>query len=224
MSKLSNKQTLLHLGLIIFSVIIFTTSIINQSADQANLRLGLASPRPTLSQKDRIDIIVPPHGNFSLPAFGILPSHPLYLTKMAKDRVVLLLTFDREKQARLLLTYSNVRMSAANQLAQYGEIDLAVTTAIKGQTYFWRAINASNNIPENLQPEWYDLLKQTALKHEEVLERIRFVAKDARRDQAQRLWEQLGEYRQHISNLSGIPFNYPRPEDSLTTSTDQPYL
>lgn len=218
------KQIALRLSLVILALIIFTASIMNQSADQTSRSLGLASPRPLIVPRNQIDILVPLHGNFTLQSSGWLPSHPLYPAQMVVDRIKLVLTFNPETRTRRLLTYSNIRMSAANQLAESGETDLAVTTAIKGQAYLWQAISHSSTIPSHLQPEWYDLLKQTALKHEEIIERIRFVARDSARDQAHRLWEQLGEYRQQIANLSGSPFNYPRPEDEITNVSDQPYL
>lgn len=216
MPKFINQQLILYFFLFLLSILIFSISVVKQSSDQANRSFGLASPRPTLSQKTKIDIVVPPHGNFSLPPPGILPSHPLYLLKMAKDRLILVFTKDPDEYARTLLLYSNIRMSAANELAEYGETDLSVTTAIKGQTYFLQAIAASPRMTPSLQAEWYELLKQTTLKHEEVIERIRFIAKDDRRNQAQRLWDQLSDFRQQLSNLSGIPFSYPRPEDDLS--------
>jgi hypothetical protein len=223
----SIKQIAAYVSLIALSIIVFITSILNQSAHQANKGLGLASPRPTMRQNLSIDIVVPLHGNFTLQNPGVLPSHPLYALKMVNDRLVLLFTTNPEKHARLLYSYSNTRMSAANELIKRGEADLAVTTAVKGQAYMWQALNNSQHIPDSFQPEWYDSIKHALLKHEEIIEKIRFVTTGAQRDQADRLWHQLEEYRQYVGNLSGVPFNLPRPEDApaaIPAALDEPYL
>jgi hypothetical protein len=208
-----------------FSVLV--TSILNQSADQTSQNLGLASPRPTMNNAPQIDIIVPPHGNFPLPSPGMLPTHPLYPLRMVSNRLFLLATMDPQQRAQLLFTYSNLRMSAANQLIMQGEVDAAISTAIKGQAYLQQAIANSHTISSSNQTEWYSSLKQALLKHEEVIEKIRFVAQDASRDQANRLWHQLSDYRQQVSNLSGTQFNLQRPEDLpavVPSNPTEPYL
>jgi hypothetical protein len=215
----------LILTFLAFSVLI--TSILNQSADQTTQNLGLASPRPSMNSAPQIDIIVPPHGNFPLPAPGILPTHPLYPLRMVGNRLLLLATHDPQQRTHLLFSYSNLRMSAANHLIMSGEVDAAISTATKGQAYLQQAIANSHTIPSSDQNEWYTSLKQALLKHEEVIEKIQFVSTGSGRDQANRLWHQLADYRQEVTNLSGMPFGYPRPDDvpsALPAASSEPYL
>lgn len=218
------KHIIANLFLTFLALIIVVISLLTQSADQANKQLGLVAPRPVTKPQQKVSIVVPPHGTYPLIDPGILPTNPLYPLKMMKDRLNLVLTRNPEQRTRLFLTYSNIRMSAANQLVEQGETDLAVSTATKGQVYMWQAISQSAAIPPSLQTAWYDSLEQALLKHEEVIEKIRFVSRDTSRRQADLLWNQLAEYRQHVANLSGRPFMYPRPEDFPVVDSTTPYL
>ncbi len=214
MKRLATSLNKLHYALFILgSIAIVGLSLLSQSTQETNKQLGLATPSPISTNKSRIEIMVPAHGDFSLAPPGILPGHPLYLGKMALQRLALIFTKNPIKRAQLVLHYSNLRMSAADKLIEQGNVDVAVSTATKGQAYLWQAIELSPSIPESEQTRWYDNLKLTALKHEEIIEKIRFVAEGQPKDQAIRLWEQLGDYRQTIANLSGSQFGYQRPED-----------
>ena len=224
MLLIKTRQIILYCALAFLAFIVIVTSLLNQSVDQANKQLGLITPRPMAKIQQKVDILVPPHGNYSLIASGMLPTNPLYPLKMVVDRLKLIISLNPEQHTRRLLAYSNMRMSAANQLIEEGETDLAVSTATKGQTYMWQAISQSQTIPPSQRVDWYDSLEQALLKHEEVIEKIRLVAHDASQNQIQHLWEQLAEYRQQVANLSGKPFMYPRPDDLPTADSASPYL
>lgn len=224
MSITQLKSTIIYFSLATLSLVIIFTSLFAQATAQTNKQLGLATPRPSVKPQTPVDILVPRHGNYSLADPGMLPTHPLYPLKMITARLRLITTFNPERRARLLLDYSNLRMSAADKLIRQGEIALAISTATKGQNYIWQAINHSNAIPASLQSAWYTSLEQSLLKHEEVLEKIRLVATDNSRHQADKLIEQLATFRQQVINLSGKPFIYPRPEDLPSLDSSTPYL
>lgn len=222
MSK--HQNIFIYLSFILASLVIIATSFFNQSIDQATKNLGGATPRPASNNQASVEILVPSHTNFSLNDPGLLPNHFLYPLKMIKDRVILTLTFNKQKRAQLLFYYSNTRMSAADKLIKQGETGLAVSTATKGQAYMLQAIDNSMEISEIKRLAWFDSLRLSLLKHEEIIEKIRFVAKDQAREQANYLWNQLDLYRLRVTSLSGAPFNYLRPEDIQDKQELEPYL
>lgn len=73
---------------------------------------------------------------YTLPYPGILPDHPLYLVKAARDKVMDVLTRDYIKKANLYLLFSDKRVNMAIMLSKKGKNKLAVTTFAKGEKYF----------------------------------------------------------------------------------------
>lgn len=216
MTKSTYPRILSYLFFMSLSILILGFSLMRQSDQQAKLHLGLSVPDPVRLNPSSIEIVVPSHGNFSLSPPSLLPNHPLYPFLMIYDRIKLVTTLNPQRKLRLLLEYSNTRMSAANRLADQGLTSLAITTATKGQNYLWQTIQFNQSISMSDPDSWFDLLSQSLLKHEEVLEKLIFISTGQPRSQANFLWEQLAYYRNQVVSLSGVPFQYPRPEDELT--------
>jgi len=109
--------------------------------------------------------------DYSLPYPGLLPDHPLYFLKMARDRIQLWLTRQPLAQAKLLLHYGDKRIAAALALAEKGKIGLAASTASKAEDYLRRALEAAKLAEtrgEDTKDMYNQLLKATE-KHGKVL-------------------------------------------------------
>jgi hypothetical protein len=91
----------------------------------------------------------PDETEYSLPYPGMLPDHPLYFVKMARDRIQLWMSRDPLTKYKLLLNNADKRMAAALALAEKGKTGLAVTTAIKSEYYFQRAVGELENLALN---------------------------------------------------------------------------
>lgn len=64
----------------------------------------------------------------------VLPDHPFYSVLMMRDKISLWMTPQAE-QPQKRISYANVRFNTAMQLAQKGNIPLAVSTLSKSQQY-----------------------------------------------------------------------------------------
>jgi len=82
----------------------------------------------------------------------ILPDNALYLPVMARDRVRLFFTPDRE-QVFLKLEYAHTRYKAAQALAIKGQGPLAITTMTKSQKYLLQAVYQVRADKEAYTPE-----------------------------------------------------------------------
>ena len=69
--------------------------------------------------------------NYYLAYPGILPDHPLYWLKMARARILLLLTNDQLQKFDRRLLYADKRLGAAKVLIEGNQPGLGVTTATK---------------------------------------------------------------------------------------------
>lgn len=105
---------------------------------------------------------------------GILPDHPLYWLKMARDRILLLLTNDPLQKFDRLLLYADKRLGAAKVLIEGNQPALGVTTATKAEKYLERSLKEFNKLrqAEKAIPELEDRFEKALLKHAEVIEKL----------------------------------------------------
>lgn len=104
---------------------------------------------------------------------GILPNHPLYWTKMIRDRVKYYLIRKPEKRLNLLLEYADKRLVSGIILIEEDEIDLGISTITKGEKYLQKAaIYAKDNFNELENSQIYDKLIESYFKHRHELEKI----------------------------------------------------
>ncbi|OGD63679.1 hypothetical protein A2160_04490 [Candidatus Beckwithbacteria bacterium RBG_13_42_9] len=109
--------------------------------------------------------------DYYLPYPGILPDHPLYWLKMARDRMTLWLTQDPQAKFDRLLLYADKRLGAAQVLVEGNQVDLGATTATKGEKYLEQAISQFQVLKANgkVTPELQTRVQKALLKHQELL-------------------------------------------------------
>jgi len=88
------------------------------------------------SQSSLLNIVNNP---YLLPYPGILPNHPLYWSKMIRDRVQLLTTKDPTKKMQLFLLFADKRLAAGQLLIATGDKGLGVSTITKAEKYLLSA-------------------------------------------------------------------------------------
>ena len=105
---------------------------------------------------------------------GILPDHPLYWLKMARDRILLLLMNDPLQKFDRLLLYADKRLGAAKVLIEGNQLGLGVTTATKAEKYLERSLEEFEKLrqAEKATPELEDRFEKALLKHTEVIEKL----------------------------------------------------
>lgn len=112
---------------------------------------------------------------YELPYPGILPDHPLYIIKIARDRVLEYTTRDPAKKAQLYLLLSDKRVAMALSLIQKGKIKPAVSTLSKGEKYFLQIPDLVKTAKKQgaAPPSDFTLqLKLSNQKHREVLDTL----------------------------------------------------
>ncbi len=87
----------------------------------------------TASSSAQENLETTPKVDYFLAYPGMLPDHPLYFLKMARDRVWLWLTPDPLKKAELLLLFADKRLGAGKALIEGNKIKLGVTTVTKAE-------------------------------------------------------------------------------------------
>lgn len=112
--------------------------------------------------------------DYTLPYPGILPGHPLYFLKMARDRVVGWFISDPLKKAEYNLLQADKRLNSGLFLLEKGKADLAESTISKGEVYLGQALDEM----EKAQKAGRDTsalvskLSLATLKHQEVLTEV----------------------------------------------------
>jgi hypothetical protein len=103
---------------------------------------------PPVFASDDGTVLLPPSPTpvrqveYELPYPGLLPDHPLYVFKTARDRLIGMLISDPFKKASFDLLQAEKRFQSGLMLFQEDEKkkDLALTTLSKGQNYLDEAI------------------------------------------------------------------------------------
>ena len=104
---------------------------------------------------------------------GLLPDHPLYFLKAARDRVMSFFISDPLKKSEFNLLQADKRIAASFLLVQKGheKLEMAESTFSKGENYFEDSINRAKDA-KSQGVNIMDLskkLKEANLKHQEVL-------------------------------------------------------
>ncbi|MDP3955147.1 MAG: DUF5667 domain-containing protein [bacterium] len=152
-----------------FASVILGVSVVRTTAQtQPKFKLSLATviPSPTPAEaltETKVD--------YSLPYPGILPDHFLYSLKMARDKVVLTLTFDSQKKAEMMLLFADKRLGAGRTLIEGGKVQLGVTTLSKGEKYLESAAIEAEKAKRGGKDAsaLIEKLGKSYLKHQETL-------------------------------------------------------
>jgi hypothetical protein len=111
--------------------------------------------------------------DYVLPYPGILPDHPLYFLKAARDRFLDFFTRDNIKKAQLYLLFSDKRINMALYLTKKGRWQLAVTTASKGEKYALKMVEMLQVSKKQGAAAEADFILKAKLsneKHQEIIE------------------------------------------------------
>ena len=113
--------------------------------------------------------------HYDLPYPGILPDHPLYVFKTARDKVLEFFTRDNIKKAELYLLLSDKRVEMASELAKKGKNQLAISTFSKAEKYFLKIpplLIASKEQGVSPNQDFVDRVKLANAKHREILNEL----------------------------------------------------
>lgn len=113
---------------------------------------------------------VKPTVSYVFPYPGILPDHPLYSFKSARDTILLFFTRQPDKKSELYLLLSDKNMAMAELLWEKGEISLGQKHFITAERYLLQSVKSWNTVSNPKDYAVYaDKLKKSLRKHEEIL-------------------------------------------------------
>ena len=132
--------------------------------------------------------------DYYLPYPGMLPDHPFYWLKMARDRIQLWLTAKPLLRAERLLLYADKRLGAGWALVDGNKRDLGVTTLTKAEKYLERSVVAANDLDDSGEAiKFKEKLEKAVGKHSQVLS---LVSKKLEGDQKQVVEQMTGETKE----------------------------
>lgn len=112
---------------------------------------------------------------YELPYAGLLPDHPLYTVKAARDAFWLFFTRDAFKKAELLLLFSDKKVVMAQSLADKGKWTLAIEALEASEKDVDRMIDAlklAQKIGSAPSQDFLDTALQSNEKHLEIMKNI----------------------------------------------------
>lgn len=123
----------------------------------------LVSPIAKAAESRKVD--------YALSYPGLLPDHPLYFLKAARDRMISFFTSNPLKKAKFNLLQADKRTQASYLLAETGKIDLSQSTFSKAENYFEEAINNTKEAKSQGIgiADMARSLRLANLKHKEVM-------------------------------------------------------
>lgn len=77
----------------------------------------------------------PVHAGYTLPWPGMLPDHPLYVLKVARNKLIQKMIYSPVKRIEFDLLMADKTLYASRMLMDKGEQKLAAATALKGENY-----------------------------------------------------------------------------------------
>lgn len=112
---------------------------------------------------------------YELPYAGLLPDHPLYIFKAARDQFTVWSTRDYLKKAQLYLLYSDKRLVMGQQLIKRGKSKMAITTVSKGEKYFLKIpdiLETTRKQGAEATQDFVNKVKLSNAKHIEIIEKM----------------------------------------------------
>ncbi|OGK58550.1 hypothetical protein A3I56_02535 [Candidatus Roizmanbacteria bacterium RIFCSPLOWO2_02_FULL_43_10] len=110
---------------------------------------------------------------YELPYPGILPDHPLYFLKRARDNVWVFFTRDNFKKAEVLLILADKKTAMALELANNDKWQLSVSMmneANKHSAHIVETLALSKKIGTTPPSDFVDKVKRSSMKREEIME------------------------------------------------------
>lgn len=117
--------------------------------------------------------------NYALAYPGtVLPDHPLWVLKAARDKIWLLITTDPARKSELNLLFADKRLGAARVLFEKGKFEIGFSTLTKAEKYLQNACGIETKLRES-GVETLELSKRlinASLKHRQVIKQIYLLA------------------------------------------------
>jgi len=142
---------------------------------------------------------------YNLPFPGILPDHPLYPLKSARDTIKVFLTRDYMKKADLLLLLSDKYASMAVALAEDGQWGTAAEAVEQSESSFTDMIDALETSKEQgVSPsaEFLQKIKLSNDKHKEVIQELLITSPQGSHTILEESLEKNNQLRDDIKKLS----------------------
>lgn len=154
---------------LVFAFGIFFTSVISVGA-----------PRYAFSQSSNLEEISSPEDAeveiiYELPYPGrVAPDHPLWPIKAIRDLIVLGVTLDPVKKAKLNLLYADKRLVLSQNLFEKDKPELGFSTLVKSEMYLDQAYTLNKDLLDKGTEDTHMLrvLANAALKHRQVIEQL----------------------------------------------------
>lgn len=141
---------------------------------------------------------------YDLPYPGILPDHPLYFLKIARDRITEFLTRDNVKKTQLYLLNSDKRVAMAMILAKKGKSETAISTFSKGEKYFAKIPDLLKQIKQqgSQSPSGFvETLKLSNAKHAELIGELIKTLPEGSQDQLNQLLKLNSDIKRELETL-----------------------
>lgn len=165
------KKVLFTLGFVTFGVMMLTVSAFRAMADENILGVQTISTNPVVDEKQAF---LEQENNYYLAYPGILPDHPIYWLKMARDKMVEVFTSDRLKKTGVWMDFADKRLGAAKVLVEGNQVDLGVQTATKANGYLAKAVLLMEELKkqgENVG-DIANKMERETLKHAQILNQL----------------------------------------------------
>lgn len=178
------KRITLSVSLVVYfvSIILMQTSVQMVYADE--------KPAPIDMEIDTVE--------YDLPYPGMLPDHPLYVLKSARDAVMVFLTRDYIKKSELMLLLSDKHVAMAMALAKNGEWSDAAELLQQSEDMFDEMLKTlDESTSQGVSPS-HELMQQVLMsneKHKEVIQQLLVTSPQGSRDQ-------LEDVLQHNNQLN----------------------
>ena len=116
----------------------------------------------------------PPKVNYELPYPGLLPDHPLYFLRIARDRIVDFLISEPLKKGEFDLLQADKRLNAGIYLFNKGKISMSISTISKAENYFEKSIEKTKEAKKQGMDikDMERKLRTSVKKHQEELEKL----------------------------------------------------
>lgn len=141
---------------------------------------------------------------YNLPYPGVLPDHPLYFLKKARDKIILFFTRDQVKKSQVYLLLADKNLVMGQLLWEKGKHDLSINTFKTSENYLLSAVTELMRLEksQSLPPGTMGKLGTASRKHEEIISKI--LTSDIDREKQKGLNDALGithQTKQQIDSL-----------------------
>lgn len=143
---------------IIFALLILSVSFLKLTSIKYAYNANDPATKITGEEIVNIDYDLIYHGKIN-------PDHPLWYAKALRDKMWLVLTFDKAKQMETNLLMADKRLGSALYLFQNDKPDLGLATLTKSAKY----LEKSFEVNEDVGIEEYQKIALASLKHRQII-------------------------------------------------------